>query len=162
MAITVDRRPGSSFREVEFQVASTGAATVVSAQGGMRYNGTAFQMLDAVGQFDPRTASILAHATTYDLPHIIAGTGPMLQGAYKTQSFVGGAFLSEEIWWTSSAQTIKLSSHAFSYATANFVNPASEIWVLYSGTVTNTVVRKVTDVISYAGIAEISRTRTYQ
>lgn len=162
MAQTFDHRAGTAYRDVEYQVASTGAATVVSAQGGIRYNGSSFQMLDALGQFDPRKQALLDHATVYDMPHVIAGTGPMLQGAYKTQTFVGGVFLDTETWWVSSAQAIKLSSHQMVYQTNNFVNPSQEIWTLFDGTVQNNVLRRVTDLISYSGIAETARQRTYQ
>lgn len=161
MAYTIDRRPGTAYRELEYQVASTGPGSVVSGQGGIRYNGAAFQMLDAVGQYDPRTAAILAHATTFDMPHIIAGTGPMLQGAYKTQTFVLGAFLDTETWWASRDQVVKLSTHRFLYSTGNFTNPISEIWTLFSGDASNIPIRTVTDSMVYSGISEVSRTRSY-
>jgi hypothetical protein len=162
MPITVDRRPGAAYRETEFQVSSTGAATVVSAQGGLRYNGSAFQMLDALGQYDPRKQALLDHALTFDMPHLLAGGSPVLQGAFKTQTFYLGAFLNLETWWVSSAQTAKLSTHQFFYNTASYANPSQEVWTLFDGTAQNNILRRVTDVISYSGINETIRQRTIQ
>lgn len=162
---TVDHRSGTAYRDTEFQVASTGTGTVVSGQGGIRYNGSAFQMLDAKGQYDPRTAAknaaVTAHTTVYDLPHVLAGSGPVLQGAYKTQTFYNGAFLNTETWWTSTAQKVKLSEHSFTYTTSNYINPSTESWTLYDGTTANAVVHRIVDTISYSGIVETGRTRSY-
>lgn len=161
MAQTPDHRWQVCARDQEFLVASTGANAVVSAPGGMRYNGTAIQLRDARGQYDPRTAAILAHATLFDLPHLLAGGSPVLQGAYYTATYYVAAFLNTETWWTGTDQTIKLASHTLTYATASYVNPNSESWVVYDGTTANAVVRTVTDTISYAGIVETSRRRAY-
>lgn len=148
----------AGYRDIEMTIGSTGANTVVSSQGGIRYNGTAFQMADAQGQFDPRTAFAAIHANLYDLPHIMAGNGPVLSGAVKTVVYVGGVFLLSETWWTSSAQTIAISKHAYTYPPANFTLPTTESWTQY--TATGAVLRTVTDQIQYSGINEVQRIRS--
>ena len=158
MPATFDHRAGALLRDTELQIGTTPDA--VSVPGGMRYNGSAFQLLDARGQYDPRTAAILAHATLFDMPHLIAGTGPILNGAYRTATYFGGAFLNTETWWTSTAQAVRLAAHGYTYVTANFANPATEFWVLYDGTAAANVVRRVTDTMTYVGVAESSRTRS--
>lgn len=158
MPATFDHRAGALLRDTELQIGVTTDA--VSVAGGMRYNGSAFQLLDSKGPYDPRTASLLAHATLFDMPHLIAGTGPMLSGAYRSATYFGGAFLNTETWWTSAAQTIKLASHQLVYTTANYVNPAQEIWTLFDGTAAANVVRRVTDSLTYVGISEVGRQRS--
>ena len=162
MAQTSDHRAQICYRDAEVQLGITGATTVVSAPGGMRYSGAAFQLLDGLGQYDPRTAATLTHATLYDMPHVLNGNGPVLNAAYKTVTYYASAFVNTETWWTSSNQTIKLSSHSFVYAGTNYTNPTTETWTLYDGSSGNNVLHKVTDQMSYAGVNELARSRTYQ
>lgn len=157
---TPDHRAQIAYRDTEVQLGGTGPSTVVSGQGGIRYSGTAFQLLDAAGQYDPRTASILAHASVYDMPHVLAGAGPALNSAYKTQTFYNGVFLNTETWWLNSAQLIKLSTHQFVYGGSSYVNPTREIWTLFDGSAQNNVIKTVSDQIFYSGVVEVGRQRT--
>lgn len=161
MAQTQDHRSQICYRDSEVQIASTGAATVVSAVGGQRYNGTGFQLLDSVGQYDPRTVWVSPHALLNDLIHAMGGGGPVLNNAYKLTTYAGGTlFVASETWFTTSAQTIPISKHSFTYPSGSYLNPITETWVVYvSGT--STVAHTVTDTMTYSGISELSRTRSY-
>lgn len=159
MPATFDHRAGALLRDTELQIGSTTAA--VSVAGGLRYNGQAFQLLDASGQYDPRQVWVSPHAFLNDLMHAMGGGGPVLQGAYKVSSYAsGGLFLLSETWFTSSAQATPISRHAFTYPTASYLNPVTESWTVYvSGT--STVAHTITDTMGYTGITEVSRVRTY-
>ncbi|MFA6049902.1 MAG: hypothetical protein WC761_01775 [Candidatus Paceibacterota bacterium] len=63
------------------------------------------------------------------------------------------------IWYTDSGKTIKLIEKAFTYGLAAPIPTQIEM-KLYDGTVANTVVRTITDVITYDRVFEVSRART--
>ena len=161
MAVTQDHRAQICYRDTEVQIGSTGASTTVSAQGGLRYNGTSFQLLDGVGQYDPRTVWIAPHELLNDLVHMMHNAGPVLNNAYKLTTYAAGTpFVLSEVWYTSSNQTYPIVSHTFTYPSGSYLNPITEAWSIYLAG-TSTIAHTVTDTISYAGILETSRTRSY-
>lgn len=161
MAQTQDHRAQIAYRDTEVQIGSSGSATVVSGVGGMRYNGTAFQLLDSVGQYDPRLAYQLTHAQLNDLIHVMSNGGPVLNAAYKVTAYAGNSlFVASETWYTTSARTIPISQHRFVYPAASFLNPTQEVWVVYTPG-TSTALHTITDTMTYTGIVETSRTRSY-
>jgi hypothetical protein len=161
MAATQDHRAQICYRDAEVQLGSTGATTTVSGPGGMRYNGSAFQLLDASGQYDPRLVYQLTHTQLNDLVHAMSDGGPVLNGAYKVIQYAAGTiFVSSETWYTSSSQALPVIRHAFIYPSGSYLNPTNEIWNVYVPG-TTTVARTVNDSIAYAGISEVSRTRSY-
>lgn len=70
----------------------------------------------------------------------------------------GFPFPETVIWYTDSGKTIKLVEKEFVYVTSTCV-PDQIILRLYDGSVSNTVLRTITDVISYNGVFEVSRER---
>ncbi len=158
---TQDHRAQICYRDSEVQIGSTGAATVVSGQGGIRYTGSAFQLLDGVGQYDPRVVYQLTHAQLNDLIHVMGGGGPVLNGAVKVTTYVVGTiFVASEAWYTTASHTIPISQHRYVYPSASYLNPTQEVWQVYvpgSAVVAHTI----TDTMVYAGITEVSRTRSY-
>ena len=55
MGRTPDRTPGPLIEDEEVQLVAN--ATPPSAEGAFNYNGSAFQMYDSLGIFDPRSGS---------------------------------------------------------------------------------------------------------
>jgi hypothetical protein len=76
---------------------------------------------------------------------------------YKETLPSGDIFPTSVIWWTSSAKLIKLVEKTISYNVNKSI--ASIIWKIYDGT--GTLLIQATDTISYTGIFETSRTRTF-
>lgn len=62
-------------------------------------------------------------------------------------------------WYTDSGKTVKLVEKEFVYSSSSVV-PDQVVLRLYVGTVANTVLRTITDTISYDGVFEISRERS--
>jgi hypothetical protein len=80
-------------------------------------------------------------------------------GTYAEYERVSGKVFPWRItWYTDSTKTIKLVEKEFTYGTNKPV-PTTITMRLYNGTVANTVVRTITDTISYNQIFEVSRTR---
>lgn len=61
-------------------------------------------------------------------------------------------------WYTDSGKTIKLVEKEFIYSSSTCV-PDQIVLRLYDGSVSNTVLRTITDSISYNGVFEVSRER---
>lgn len=161
MPVTQDHRAQICYRDAEVQIGSTGATTTVSGPGGMRYNGSVFQLLDGTGQYDPRVVYQLTHAQLNDLIHVMGDGGPVLNGAVKVTAYAAGTvFIASETWYTSSAQTTPISLHRYVYPSGSYLNPTQEVWQVYLPG-TSTVARTVTDTMVYSGINEISRNRSY-
>lgn len=159
MAATPDHRAQTAYRDTEVQLGNSGAQTVVSAPGGQRYNGTGFQFLDSAGQYDPRTVFVTPHGLLNDLIHAMGGGGPALNGAYKVTTYVGGVFLSTETWYTNAARTTPISQHRLTYPAGSYVNPTTEVWVVYDAA--GAVLHTITDTLTFSGVTEVARSRSY-
>jgi len=98
------------------------------------------------------------HKILRQLIHFIED-GPaegFVSGAYKETLPSGDPFPTSEIWWESS---LKLKKIVELTTTWSGVTITQEVWEVYN-TDGITVLATVTDVISYSGIFETSRTRT--
>lgn len=158
MAQTPDHRQ-TAYRDLEVNIGSTGAGTMVSGPGGVRYNGSAFQLLDAQGQYDPRLVYQLTHSQLNDLIHVMAGGGPILSGAYKVTTYVAKVFVESETWYTSSPQATPISRRTFIYPSGSSINPTQEVWQVFDAA--GNVAHTVTDVLTFSGITEVARQRSY-
>jgi hypothetical protein len=153
MAATPDRTPGTSDEEATLYE-STGLATV---QGEQRYTGTRFSLYDAIGEFDPRAT--FSHRDLRHLIHFI-DSGPALDfasGAFHEILPSGSPFPTSETWWESAAQIEKIVQLTITRDSQQ--KPTTEIWQMYD-TDGTTVLETITDVISYSGPFETTRTRT--
>ena len=148
------------YKDVEIQLGNSGVSAV-SAPGGLRYNGSAFQLLDATGQYDPRLVYQLTHTQLNDMVHVLAGGGPVLNGSFKVTTYLAGIFVATETWYTSAARTIPMFQHRYIYPSGSYINPMAEVWTIYDGTLEAKVVRTLTDTMTYSGVSEISRARSY-
>lgn len=127
----------------------------------MNYDGTSFKMRDATGTFDPRTGGSgltpAQHEALRQLIHFI-DDGPangFPSGSYK-ETTPTGPFPTSEVWWESSAKLKKIVSLDTTWAG---VTITQEVWKVYD-TDGSTALATVTDVITYSGVFETSRTRT--
>ena len=127
--------------------------------GDIYRNGTDIKAKDGAGVFNLRSGSGLteaAHRTLRQLIHFIE-EGPaegFASGAYR--STTGTVFPSAIVWWTSAAMTSKIVEKLITYTGPN---PTTIQWKMYDVD-GSTVLVTVTDVISYTGPFETSRTRT--
>ena len=76
----------------------------------------------------------------------------------ECERITGKVFPWKITWYTNSGKAIKLVEKEFTYGTTKPV-PTAITMRLYNGTVANTVVRTITDTISYNQVFEVSRTR---
>lgn len=76
----------------------------------------------------------------------------------ECERVTGKVFPLRVTWYTNSGKSIKLVEKEFAYGPTMPV-PTSITMRLYNGTVANTVVRTITDTISYSQVFEVSRTR---
>lgn len=100
-----------------------------------------------------------AHKELRDLIHFL-DNGPgdgWASGAYLETLPSGSPFPTSETWWTSAAKTKRIVDLTIN-RNAN-KTPASEVWRLYASDGA-TVLRTLTDTISYSGLFETSRVRT--
>jgi hypothetical protein len=100
------------------------------------------------------------HKSLRDLIHFIDG-GPadgFASGAFKETLPVGAPFHSSEIWWESAAKVEKIVELTIT-RNAN-QTPATEVWKMYD-TDGTTVLVTVTDTMTYSGVFESTRTRTW-
>lgn len=70
----------------------------------------------------------------------------------------GKVFPLRVTWYTNSGKTIKLVEKEFAYGVAVHI-PTTITMRLYNGTVANTVLRTITDTITYSTVFEVSRAR---
>jgi hypothetical protein len=130
-----------------------------AAGGEAIWNGTAWQMQDALGVFDPREQFGEAeHNAVRQLIHFI-DDGPadgFASGAVKDTTFTG-AFPTSEVWYESAARTQKIVQLDVTYTGAL---PTAEVWRMYD-TDGVTVLVTLTDAITYSGAFESTRTRTW-
>lgn len=134
--------------------------TLATVPGEIRYEGTRFSMVDDAGEFDPRTGGGLSaaqHQALRQLIHFI-DDGPangFPSGSYK-ETTPTGPFPTSEVWWESSSKLKKIVSLDTTWTGATITQ---EVWKVYDVD-GSTVLATVTDVVSYSGIFETSRTRT--
>lgn len=159
MGRTPQRFPGQLIEEdsIFFEDRGTDPEEV----GAVWRKGDDFYAHDGVGKFNLRTGGSgiteAQHKALRDLIHFI-NDGPAdgwASGAYK--EVVGTVFPTSEVWWTSSGKTHKIVSLDTTWTGAV---PTQEVWKIYDSD-GSTVLVTVTDVISYTGIFETHRTRTW-
>jgi hypothetical protein len=100
------------------------------------------------------------HKTLRQLIHLAEEGGPFegfASGAYQETLPSSSPFPTSIIWWTSAAKTSKIVEETVTYNSNKTIN--SDEWKVYD-TDGSTVLATVTDVVSYSGIFELSRTRT--
>lgn len=82
------------------------------------------------------------------------------EGVYAERETITGKIFPLRItWYTSSSKIIKLVDREYTYG-SNLPVPTTITMRLYNGTVANTILRTITDVITYNKVFEISRIRT--
>ena len=130
--------------------------------GEIRLNGSDLKAMDGTGVFNLRSGSGITasqHKNLRQLIHLADGEGPFegfASGAYKETLPSGNPLPTSEIWWESAAKLKKIVSLDTTWTGAKITQ---EIWKVYD-TDGSTVLATVTDVISYTGVFETSRTRT--
>lgn len=159
MPITPDRFPGPLEDE---ELRLTPDASDPAVEGAVKFNGTDFRMKDASGVFNPRTGGSglteEGHKALRQLIHFI-DDGP--GDGFTTELFketlpAGNPFPTQEIWWESNAKLKKIVSLDIT-RNAN-KTPSFEVWKVYD-TDGVTVLKTVTDSISYSGVIETARGR---
>lgn len=117
-----------------------------------------WECADETGVDVPIVATFV-HKSLYDLIHFI-DDGPadgFASGAYKETLPAASPFPTSFIWWTSAAKTQKLVELALTL-NAN-KTPATEVWKMYDAA--GALALTLTDTITYSGVFETSRTRTW-
>jgi len=157
MARTPERSRGRALE----QAAVYKPTLAATEQGEVRYTGSRFSLFDSAGEYDPRSGgggiTEAQHEALRDLIHFIS-EGPaegFSSGAFK--EVLGGFFPTTIIWWESSAKLQKIVEKTITRPT--LIKPTPIVWQMYA-TDGTTVLATVTDVITYSGIREVSRTRT--
>ena len=158
MPLTPDRKPGVGDQEgIDFEVATTLAA----AEGEVRYNSGRFSFYDSVGEYDPRAGGGLSeaqHAALRQLIHFLydgPGAG-FTSGAYKETTYTT-VFPTLEVWYEDNTKAKKILQLAILYTG---VVPTTETWTIYD-TDGATPLVTLTDSITYSGVFEQTRTRTW-
>jgi len=160
MPQTPDRRHGPLYEEA---VILSDAGSDPADIGELRRVGTDLKAKDGTGVFNLRTGgsglSAAQHKALKDLIHFIED-GPAdgwTSGAYKETLPSVSVFPTSEIWWTTSGKTNKIVSLDTTWTGAV---PTQEVWKVYD-TDGSTVLVTLTDMISYSGVFETTRTRTW-
>jgi hypothetical protein len=138
--------PGASL--VGFDPTGLGATTATNVQDALR---------DVAQNASGITAS--AHRTLRQLIHFI-DEGPaegFATGAYREMFPASSPFPTSFIWWESAAKTEKIVEKTYTYNPNKTVSQVE--WKMYD-TDGVTVLATITDVITYSGIFETSRTRS--
>jgi hypothetical protein len=129
--------------------------------GALNYDGTSFVMRDSLGNFNPRSGggiSAAQHKALRDLIHFI-DDGPadgFASGAYKETTY-SGILPTTQIWYEDSGKTQKIVELTVTYTG---ILPTTEVWKMYDADGV-TLLLTVTDAITYTGVFEITRTRTW-
>jgi hypothetical protein len=104
------------------------------------------------------TSTRQPHAALRQLIHFLddgPGAG-FASGAYKEIQY-SGALITQEIWWEDNTKTQKIVQLDVTYTGSL---PTTEVWQMYD-TDGVTVLVTLTDVITYNGSLETTRTRTW-
>jgi len=118
-------------------------------------------MVDSSGEYDPRVGGGISpaqHKALYDLIHFI-DDGPadgFASGAYKETTYAG-IFPQTEIWYNESGVSKKKILEKI--VTWTGIVPTTIVWKMYDAS--ETLLVTLTDSITYSGIFEQSRTRTW-
>lgn len=160
MPRTPDQFPGERIEEaILFESGSVYPIT----NGEVTYvSGVGFQFMDEgvlKGLVSPASSS-LTPAQHRDLRHLIhfIDQGPaagILTGSFKEILPPAAPFPTLEIWWTSPDKVEKILQLEVTRSVGQL--PVTESWKLFEGA---SIVETVTDVITYSGVFETSRTRT--
>jgi hypothetical protein len=151
---TPDAHEGPSYEEGTYYE-DTGVA---SSEGEVRYTGTRFSLVDATGEYDPRSGGGLSEEQHKDLHHLIhfIEDGPadgFTSGAYRETT--GTVFPTSIIWYEDDTKAKKLVERTITWTG---VNATTDEWKMYNSNGSLTVT--VSDAITYSGIFETDRTRT--
>jgi len=120
-----------------------------------------FNFYDQYGSFNPRDGGGITptqHKALRDLIHFI-DDGPadgFTSGAYKETLPLGNPFPTSEIWWESSAKLKKIVSLDTTWTSSKITQ---EVWKIYDAA--GSVLITLTDAITYSGMFEATRTRTW-
>lgn len=159
MPRTPDEFPGE---RIEDSIQFISGSQYPIADGQVTYvSGVGFQFMDEgvlKSLAAPASSSLTEaqHRNIRQLIHYI-DDGPAagaLTGAFRETLPFGSPFPTLEIWWTSPDKVEKILQLE---VTRSAILPVTESWKLFDGA---TVVETVTDVITYSGVFETSRTRT--
>lgn len=161
MSQTPQRFPGAALEDDSIQFEDRGSDP--SEVGSLWRNGNDLFGRDSAGKFNLRSGAGLTEAQHNALKQLIhfiddGPTDGWASGAYKETLPSGSPFPTQEIWWTTSGKTHKIVSLDIT-RNAN-KTPATEVWKIYAAD-GSTVLVTLTDTISYSGIFETSRTRTW-
>jgi hypothetical protein len=160
MPRTPDRHDGD--RDETAVVFEDTSPTVTSQEGELRYSGSFFRMRDASGEFDPRTGGGLSeaqHNALRQLIHFIdqGPTDGWASGTFSESTYTG-VNLDSEIWYEDNTKAKKIVE--LEITTYSGVLPTTEVWKIYDSD-GSTVLVTLTDVITYSGVFEATRTRTW-
>ena len=132
-------------------------------QPGMRHHEQHSQLNDVVEAIESKVGVNLSNVNTSldyiaNLFLMTATQNP--KGNFAEKISVPGSVLPQLItWYTDATKTVKLVDKQFTYGTPKPV-PTEIVMRLYDGTVSNVVVRTVTDTITYTNLFETSRSRS--
>jgi len=162
MGRTPQRFPGPDLEDDSIQLDDRGTDSTIV--GSIWRLGNDLFGRDSTGKFNLRSGgggiTDAQHKALKDLIHFI-DDGPAdgwASGAYKEILPAANPFPNQEIWWTSSGKTARIVSLDIT-RNAN-KTPATEVWKVYD-TDGSTILVTVTDTISYSGVFETTRTRTW-
>lgn len=159
MPRTPDRRPGSLDEE---EILLEERLSDPTTLGAMRYVSGDFRFNDSVGAFNPRDAfNVDDHEALRQLIHYIDG-GPTivaLSGAYK--EIIGQPFPTSITWYEDNTKAKKIFEKLIERSTppATVTKPTPVVYRIYD-TDGVTVLREISDSLTYSGVFEINRTRT--
>jgi len=137
------------------------AATVLD-QPGLTHADQHINSNDAIEALETKLGIDLSTATTtidYIARLFLLTNTEHPNGQYAECEMVPGkVFPLRVTWYTNSGKTIKLVEKEFTYGSSIPV-PTVITMRLYNGTVANTILRTITDTITYNQVFEVSRTR---
>ena len=152
MSQTPDRRPGALEEDEEIRLITN--AVPPTQVGAFNFNGSAFQLRDVLGTYDPRSATGIteaAHETLDTLVHDIDET------SFDEMTYVG-IQISTYIVWTSAAKILKIREEQYTYNASR--NISQVVAIQYDGAGAEKM--RYTEVYAYTGgnkVASITRTK---
>lgn len=158
MPKTPDRFPGSREEEALLMEAS---ATTPTVNGEMRYvTGVGFRFYEEGAEvgLSGSGLSTSQHNALRQLIHFL-DDGPgdgFASGTYKEITYTG-LLVTNETWYTDNTKVDKIVQLDITYTG---LLPTSEVWKMYD-TDGSTVLVTLTDSITYSGVLEQDRTRTW-
>lgn len=119
-------------------------------------------MVDAEGVFNPRDSGSLNHKSLRHLIHFIddgPGDGFTAAGAIKETLPAGDPFPTSITWYEDDAKTLKIFQKVI-VRSGSVAAPTPIIYRMFEAD-GSTVSAEATDVITYSGVFEIERSRSY-